>query len=165
MVLIKAFIELNWTNVLKAYVYAVLALFIVDVAIQSYGDGFGKVLVPYSMLYLFVLISGLLPILAMVYVLKVFNIDRYIYFILIFLILYTAFDIYNFFDHLSPRESNSTYGFSTRDCRSIVDNVRTACGYEIWAKGFFYSIFEAFIAASVFNKFYKLYRKRELLSE
>lgn len=155
--------ELNWTNVLKSYVFAVLAIYVIGVMIASFNDDFGTVLVGYSMLYLYVLMLGLLPFLAMVYVLKIFSLDRYLYFILIFLILYASYDIYSFFDHLFPRESNSTFGFSTRDCDIIVNNVRTACGYESWAKGFLDSIFESFIAASVFNHFYKLYRKRELL--
>ena len=152
--MIKSFMELNWTNVLKAYSLAILAISSVDFAVSVFQYGFGKSIV-ISVIYLFDWIFGLIPILVMVYILKVLNLDRYLYFCFIFLVLHTALDFYSFFNHLSPLEGTSTYGFSTRDCDVIVDNVRTACGYTIWAKRLTYSIFEAFIAASVFNKFYR----------
>lgn len=34
-----------------------------------------------------------------------------------------------------PTSENSNFSFSTRDCDTIVDNVRTACGWQIFWKG------------------------------
>ncbi|WP_162199363.1 hypothetical protein [Kiloniella litopenaei] len=113
-----------------------------------------ELVIKFSLYLILYHIPSNLPVLLGGLVLNFFKVKRIIWTYLLFVICFISYDIYSLFDFMHPREGTSSFGYSTRDCVAIVDYVRTACGYEIWVKGFIRNLVEALIGAAVYLRFY-----------
>ncbi|WP_085899266.1 hypothetical protein [Kiloniella majae] len=170
------FKEIEFKRVLKAFIISILVLFLLTFVYEFidkiYYDFISideknpqktnmlleralELIIKFSLYLVLYQIPSNLPVLLGGLVLNFFKVKRIIWTYLLFVICFISYDIYNLFEFMYPRQGPSTFGYSTRDCVAIVDNVRTACGYEIWAKGFFVDLAEGLIGAAVYLRFYK----------
>ncbi|KLN61895.1 hypothetical protein WH96_06360 [Kiloniella spongiae] len=170
------FKEIEFKRVLKAFIISILVLFLLTFTYEFIDkiyydftsiDGANpqktnmlleralELIIKFSLYLILYQIPSNLPVLLGGLVLNFCKVKRIIWTYLLFIICFISYDVYNLFDFMYPREGTSTFGYSTRDCVAIVDNVRTACGYEIWAKGFFRDLVEALIGAAVYLRFYQ----------
>ncbi|WP_299380744.1 hypothetical protein [uncultured Kiloniella sp.] len=170
------FKEIEFKRVLKAFIISILVLFLltfayefidklyydftlIDEANPQKGtlllDRALELIIKFSLYLILYQIPSNLPVLLGGLVLNFFKVKRIIWTYLLFVICFISYDVYNLFDLMYPREGTSTFGYSTRDCVAVVDYVRTACGYEIWVKGFFRDLAEGLIGSAVYLRFYQ----------
>ncbi|WP_120497554.1 hypothetical protein [Kiloniella sp. EL199] len=170
------FKEIEFKRVLKAFVISILVLFFLTFAYEFIDklyydftlideanpqkvtlllDRALELIIKFSLYLTLYQIPSNLPVLLGGLVLNFFKVKRIIWTYLLFVICFISYDVYNLFNFMYPREGTSTFGYSTRDCVAIVDYVRTACGYEIWAKGFFVDLAEGLIGAAVYLRCYQ----------
>ncbi|MFD2205502.1 hypothetical protein [Kiloniella antarctica] len=121
-------------------------------------EGVLDVFIKYTLYFLLFLLPKSLPVLVACLILNFFGNERFPVLLLVFLIGFVWSDIQSLFQYMSPREGSSSFGYSTRDCDVIINNVRTDCGYEIWTKEFLINLFKGGITAVLYSKFYS--RKR-----